>query len=97
MSTTTRTEAQKTEERTDIPRIVAMAISYGTGVGLKVGFDYLRLKRKARKASATFVRELERGGIPPDLARELGDEYGSEVRVRSIMDMVGGGISKWLP
>lgn len=95
--TTTRTEADRDDERPDIPKLVAMGIAYGTGAGLKVGFDYLRLKRKARKASATFVRELERGGVPPELARELGEEYGSEVRVRSIMDMVGGGFSKWRP
>ena len=91
------TDAEDHKERPDIPRIVAMGIAYGTSVGLRVGFDYLRLKRKARKASATFVRELERGGVPPELARELGEEYGSEVRVRSLMDMVGGGFSKWLP
>jgi hypothetical protein len=97
MSTTTKTEAERADVSPDIPKIVAMGIAYGAGAGLKVGFNYLRLKRKARKASAAFVRELERSGVPSDLARELGDEYGAEISVRSIADLVGGGFSKWLP
>lgn len=97
MSTTRKTEAEDSEGRPDLPKMVAMGITYGTGAGLKVGFDYLMLKRKARKASDAFVRELERSGVPPDLAKELGEEYGAEISVRKIVNLVGGGFSKWFP
>ena len=90
---TRKTEGRK---RPDLPRIVATAVTYGTTSGIRVGVNYLRLKGKARKASMTFVRELERGGVPPDLARRLGDEYGAEISVRRIMDLTGGGLFRGL-
>ncbi len=90
------TEKTEGRKRPDLPMMVATAVTYGATSGIMVGINYLRLKRKVRKASMTFVRELERGGVPPDLARRLGDEYGTEISVRRILDLTGGGLFRGL-
>jgi hypothetical protein len=51
---------------------------------LRVGIQYLRMKRSANKARGRFYTELIRGGIPKPQAKELADQYVSVVSVRSI-------------
>jgi hypothetical protein len=52
---------------------------------LRVGLQYLRMKRSANKARGRFYAELVRGGIPKRQAKELADEYASVVSIRSIL------------
>jgi hypothetical protein len=55
-------------------------------IGFKVGINYLRMKRAARRAERSFYRELVRSGLPPQEAKGLADEYGSAISIRSLVN-----------
>lgn len=84
------------EGRGDIPRLVATAMTAAPALTLRLGLCYLRMKRNSRRASRAFREKLERDGVPPDLARRLEAEYGSELSVRKLLDMGGGGLFRGL-
>ncbi|GEM_PF-1729485 len=84
------------DERTDILKLVGTVGTQAPALVLKLGLSYLRMKRTARKASQTFVRELERDGMPSELARRLGEEYGSEISIRKLLGSGGGAILQGL-
>lgn len=84
------------QDKPDIPKIVATVGTTAPALVMRLGVSYLRMKRSARKASRTFVTELERDGIPPELARRLGEEYGSELSLRKLLDTRGGAIFQGL-
>lgn len=84
------------ERRTDIPKLVATAMTAAPALALRLGVTYLKLKRRSRKMSRAFQARLEKDGVPPDLARKLGEEYGSELSIRKFLDMEGGGLLRGL-
>jgi len=84
------------DERTDILKLVGTVGTHAPALVLKLGMSYLKMKRNARKASRTFVRELERGGMPSEMARRLGDEYGTEISLRKLISSGGGTILQGL-
>lgn len=84
------------ERKPDIPKMVATVGVRIPVLTVRLGVSYLRLKRKARKASDEFARQLEHEGVPHALARELGDAYGSELSLRKFFDMTGGGFFRGL-
>jgi hypothetical protein len=71
---------------------VLYAAALGPVVGLKVTVSYLRMKRAARRAEKSFYRELLRSGLPREEAKDLAQEYGSAVSIRSIVAGLGGNI-----
>jgi len=84
------------DERTDILKLVGTVGTQAPALVLKLGLSYLRMKRTARNASRTFVRELERDGMPSELARRLGEEYGSDISLRKLISSGGGTIFQGL-
>jgi len=84
------------EKGADIPKLVATAMATAPTLVLRLGFTYLRMKRRSRKVSKAFQTRLERDGVPPDLARKLGEEYGSELSIRKFLDLKGGGLFRGL-
>ena len=42
---------------------------------IKLGFVYLRFKRKAKKAGKIFKKELIAAGLDKDFVKELTDDY----------------------
>ncbi len=77
--------------RADVPRLVGAVGARAPGIVIRLGFSYLRHKKSSQKATKMFVRSLEENGVPPHLARSLGEMYGSELSVRKLID--GGGPS----
>lgn len=78
-------------QRPDIPKIMATVGVKIPMLAVRLGVSYLRLKRRANKASKTFVAELESGGMPSDYARKLGQAYGSDISVRKFLNQTGAG------
>lgn len=66
--------------------MVLYGVAYSPLIVLKVGINYLRMKRAARKAEQSFYRELIRSGLPSQDAKGLANEYGSAISLRSLLD-----------
>lgn len=79
------------EQRPDIPKMMGAIGTTAPLLVVRLGVSYLRLKRRANKASRTFVTELERSGVPTDLARKLGSSYESDISIRKFLERNGGG------
>lgn len=76
---------------------IAVAIVQAPALLFRVGLQYLRMKRSAKKARGHFYAELVRGGIPKRQAKELADQYASAVSIRSIMQaMRSSVVPAWL-
>jgi hypothetical protein len=76
---------------------VLMAAAYGPIIAIRVGLQYLRIKRKANKARGRFYNELVRGGVPREQAAELADEYAGGLSIRSFFKAggMGSAFSRW--
>ncbi len=57
---------------------------------MRLGFSYLRYKRKIRKAGKVFRRRLEQNGLPPQAARQLAEAYEESLSVRKLIRQFGG-------
>jgi hypothetical protein len=79
------------EEKTDLPKLVATLGTKLPILTIRVGVSYLRMKRRANKASRVFTAELEREGLPSDLARKLGRTYESDISIRKFLNQTGAG------
>ncbi len=73
------------KDRGDIPKIVATVGVKIPGLMLRFGVAYLRMKRDSNRASKRFTSRLEREGLPPELAKKLGESYGSELSIRKLL------------
>ena len=80
--------------RDDVPRYVALALSKAPGAALRVGWSWLRVKKKAQRAEKLFRKRLEAAGMEKELARRLAERYASTVKLRKLMREFGvsGGI-----
>ncbi|MBE0517661.1 MAG: hypothetical protein IH630_00340 [Thermoplasmata archaeon] len=79
------------DERKDLPRIIGAVGVHIPGLVFRLGITYLKLKRNSNRASKQFTSRLEREGVPPELAKSLGEAYGSELSIRKVLS--GKGIS----
>jgi len=75
--------------RPEIPRLVGAVGARAPGIVIRLGVSYLKHKKGSQKATRIFVRSLEENGVPPHLARSLGEAYGSELSVRKLIDSGG--------
>jgi hypothetical protein len=66
-------------------------------MGFRLGFAYLRFKRKAKKAAGVFERELLAGGIDRERARQLTEMYLESSRIvhMGMKGAMGGGPARW--
>jgi len=75
--------------REDIPRIVGTVIAKSPKLVLKISWRYLKAKKQAQRAEATFRRRLEASGMDPRDVERLSERYGSTVSLRQMMRQVG--------
>ena len=59
---------------------------------VQLGGVYLRLQWRRKRSTARFRRQLLRGGMSPEHARQLSDEYGSFASLRQILGQGRGAI-----
>ncbi|HKZ49094.1 MAG TPA: hypothetical protein VJ397_09980 [Thermoplasmata archaeon] len=74
--------------REDWPRMTAAVIL----LVLQLGRVYLRLQWRRKRSTARFRRQLLRGGMSPEQARQLSDQYGSFASLRQILGQGRAGI-----
>jgi len=74
-------------DRVDLPKLIATIMWTAPGPTIKGGFAYLRMKRMAKRSSRRFMDGLLKGGMPPEMARDLSEKYTSSLSIR---DMIGG-------
>lgn len=74
-----------TTEESDTPKVVATIMWTSPGLVLRSGLAYLRMKRLARESSDRFRSSLESSGMPPERARQLSDEYGTDLSISRFM------------
>ncbi len=65
--------ANATKEQ--MPEVVAIFMSRMPGIFWTLLTSYLRMKKQSRLAGKEFYGALVGNGVPPDMARELRDEY----------------------
>ncbi len=59
-------------------------------LAFKMGILLIQYKRKQRKASRIFRKELIRGGLPRDRANELAVAYAESIGIRKMLRQMGG-------
>lgn len=77
-------------DREDVPKVVAAIMWTSPGLVVKSGFAFLRMKRRAKMCSQHFMDGLIRGGMPPEMARQLSDKYSVELSIKSFISGLGG-------
>lgn len=76
---------------------ILMSTAHAPILFYRVGLQYLRMKRSAKKARGRFYKELISGGVPPQEAKDLADQYVSAISVRSFMEVMRStSMSAWL-
>jgi hypothetical protein len=68
---------------------VLMAAAYGPFLAIRLGVQYLRLKRRANQARGRFYRELVRGGLPKEHAAGLADQNAEAISIKSLVKTAG--------
>jgi len=56
----------------------------------RFGVPFLRMKKRAQKAESHFRTGLIQSGMPPELARELSDQYAKDLSIRRIVSGMQG-------
>ena len=67
---------------------ILLSVVHAPVITYRVGLEFLRMKRSAKKARGRFYKELLSGGIPPRQAKDLADQYASAVSIRSMIDTI---------
>ena len=78
----------------NIPKWLAMAATVGLSAAARVGWSFLRVKKRAQGADPVFRGQLTAAGMGPEQADELSKAYLSNVRLRKL---IGSAIRGWRP
>jgi len=78
----------------NVPKWLAMATTVGLGAAARVGWSFLRVKKRAQGADPVFRGQLTAAGMGPKQADELSKAYLSNVRLRKL---IGSAIRGWRP
>ena len=71
--------------REDLPMIMASVMYSVPSLVLRTGWAYLRMKKRAQRASKSIEREFVSGGIPPEYAEKLAAQYAKDLSIRKMM------------
>ncbi len=64
---------------------VLLILARSPPLALRLGKEYLRMRRKANKAKVRFYNALVQSGLPKREAKLLAEQYASALSVRSII------------
>lgn len=76
-------------DREDMPKVVAAIMWTSPGLVFRSGFAYLRMRRRAKVSSQHFMSGLIRGGMAPEMARQLSDKYAVDLSIRAFIGGLG--------
>ncbi len=80
------------EQKEDLPKIIASVAWMVPSLTLRTGWAYLKMKKKAQRISKTVERSMVDNGIPPEVARQLADQFAEDVSIHKMiksMDIPG--------
>jgi len=78
----------------DLPEIVASVIVSIPPLVFRTGWAYLRMRKRAHEMSKQLELELVSGGIPPEYAGRLAEQYATDLSISKMirkMDVPFGG------
>jgi len=81
-------------EQEDLPKIMASIAVTVPMLAWKVGWAYLKAKKKRQRTAKHFTKGLVEGGIPPEVARLLADQYEGELSLRNFAKSVGATVPR---
>ncbi len=70
------------DENEDLPKIVAAIAWNIPSLALRTGWAYLKMKKKAQRASKQVERGMIENGLPPEYARKLAEEFAGDLSIR---------------
>ncbi len=76
-------------DREDMPKVIATIMWTSPGLALRSGFAYLRMRKRAQRSSQHFMEGLIRGGMPPEVARQLSDKYAVDLSIKRFIGGLG--------
>ena len=79
----------------DLPKTVAVIMTEIPAIALGTGWAYLKTKRRIRKGSKYVMKGLLENGMPKELARELVNQYETDLSFRNLVHGFGGPASSW--
>lgn len=85
---------RETKDSEDLPKIVASVIATIPPLVLRTGAAYLKMRKRAQRASKRMEQELVSGGIPAEYAERLATQFATDLSVRRMiqsMDVPFGG------
>lgn len=71
----TATSEPEIDRDHDMGQALPVGLAYGIPLAVRLGIEYLRFKRKAKRASRLFRKEMLDKGIDREVADVLTDEY----------------------
>ncbi len=69
------TSSQKDDRSGSVGNTALLGFVYGVPLLVRLGFTYLGMKRRAKKAGKIFKKELLAAGVDPRFADELTGDY----------------------
>jgi hypothetical protein len=73
----------------DLRRTIGVVLAKSPRIILKVGWRYLRVKKKAQRAEIQFRKKLMASGMDQETAYKLADKYASTVSIRQFLKQFG--------
>jgi len=77
------------ESSQDLPEIVASIMVAIPPMILRSGMAYLKMRRRAHDVSKRLEHELVSGGIPPEYAERLAEQYATDLSIRKMIRKLG--------
>jgi len=79
------------ENKEDLPRIIASIGWMIPSLTVKSGWAYLRMKKRAQRTTKELMKSMVDNGIPPEMAKELASDFGEDLSITSMMRMATRG------
>ena len=76
-------------QREEAFKYIAHAMAKAPSVALKIGWRYLKVKKRAQRAEKLFRKRLEASGIDRETAVKLADRYASTASIRHMLQTFG--------
>ena len=73
----------------EMRRTIGVVLAKGPRVVLKIGWRFLRVKKKAQRAEIQFRKKLMASGMDREMAYRLADKYASTVSIRQLLQQFG--------
>jgi len=81
-------------EQEDLPKIMASIAVTVPALAWKVGWAYLKAKKQRQRNAKYLTKGMVDGGMPPEIAHHLSEEFEAELSLRSLAGIFGSAVSR---